>query len=233
MKTTIKDLILDGSMAKIFYKDGTIEERQLPVSSAAIEDFLMNEPLVRMMKDHDSDRINLPLQAIPFYMYFIKTGGKMLSQSKFLDKFISFYSENSSYVQSHSSLPEKGMIKNRLYRAYPSLVRDLHFLALCYDSGLFDRVEYSLRKDITDDTDLSVWKNGVEIKVSLFVNTRASQEWRKTKENEANDKEWNRVMITIDLESSKSAANKKGHYNLFGEEHIKGLSKAFTALKMF
>lgn len=225
--------LINGAYAEITYKSGEVEKFQCPFNAASIEDQLKDSKVVRMLKNDHADMIKLPPIAIPFYLYVIKTNGRIPSQESFLKAYIKFYSKTNNYVLEPISLPEENLIKDRIYRALPSFIRDFHFYAMCCNSNLFDHVEYDLYKDVKEDTDCILRKDGQEVKVSLFVNTRASQNWRAKKEGEGYEKDKSRVILTVDLESPNAVSNNKGDYKLFGQNHISSLSNVFHALKLF
>lgn len=69
----------------------------------------------------------------------------------------------------------------RIYRTYPSLVRDLHFFLMCKESGYFDRVLYSLQQDFYEGIDVLVTYNGQNYVVSLYVQTKRGETFKKKK----------------------------------------------------
>jgi hypothetical protein len=73
-------------------------------------------------------------------------------------------------------------LKARIFRTYPSLVRDLHLGVLLKESRAFDDVFYNEIMDIQYGIDLVVLKNGVQLGLCLFTNTQIAFKARAKKE---------------------------------------------------
>jgi len=109
-------------------------------------------------------------------------------------------------------------IKARVYRAYPSLLRDFHFYILCYNSGLFESVEYSFLTDTRKGVDLFITYKGTKFAISLFVNTNRSLKYKKKKYKRHNYSGLKEICISINPFDKK---NYIGDYALYQDYHVK------------
>jgi hypothetical protein len=78
------------------------------------------------------------------------------------------------------SKEEKARVDGRIYTAYPSLVRDLHFLLLLQEEGLNAR--YSMQSDL-NGVDIWIRDGNQEFGLAIFRNTTRAQEYREKKKN--------------------------------------------------
>ena len=126
------------------------------------------------------------------------------------------------------TLDKEGIIARAL-RAYPSLLRDLHFYVSLVESGKFDSVSYSLDKDFLG-TDVTVSYHGKEYGVALYVNTKRSNFFKKKKEGRHDEDYKSVICLPIDF-SSQEAKVKVGDYYLYTGSHIDTLIGKIQALQ--
>jgi hypothetical protein len=102
-------------------------------------------------------------------------------------------------------------LKARAYRAYPSLVRDVHFSKLLEESERFELVYYNENLDVLKGIDIVVQKGGKLYSIMLFVKTaRAFKALHKKKYRHDNEYDCEYIQLGIDFGKSK----KVGEFNL-------------------
>lgn len=172
-----------------------------------------------LIKDISVENAKLPSIAEVFYeKIFLR---EIPSPEKLYREYLSKHfskEDNGRYRlnNTNKAYDEKG-IKARVYRAYPSLLRDFHFYILCYSSGLFESVEYSFLVDTREGIDLFVTYKGNRFAISLFVNTRRSLEYKKKKYKRHDYSNLKEICISINPFDRKSYV---GDYALYGESHL-------------
>lgn len=80
----------------------------------------------------------------------------------------------------HQSFCRKGL-EARIKRTYPSLLRDIHFLFLLKESGIFEDVNYSMKKDYYNGLDLSLKYHGILYHASVFIDTMRGSHYKNRK----------------------------------------------------
>ena len=115
----------------------------------------------------------LPL-FVPAFYDCIKKGGIVPTQN---DYWLFYVSENMEELKSKNyKQEEKEGIKGRVYRTYPSLVRDLHFGLYLKEKKYFNSVFYNVTLDIEYGIDLAVeTRKGTKIGFNLFTQTKAAE----------------------------------------------------------
>jgi len=113
LEETIKAFPYDGENR---IKDQTVENAQLPPIALAFYDYLYNNGLPPSPETLIHDYLNQP--------YF-----SLLSPSQVR---VSYGSE--------TKVVSREGLEARILRTYPSLLRDLHFYLMSYESGLFEGV---------------------------------------------------------------------------------------------
>lgn len=136
---------------------------------------------------------------------FICVNRRFPSQTEYAHYFLS------THGNALSSLDEKA-VSARLLRAFPSLIREIHFYALVKESGFFQDVYYSAKLDVEDGTDLSVRCGGNEYGVSCYVHTERSLEYRRRKRSRPRNPKANSIELPLDL-SSGTTVNGWTFYN--------------------
>ncbi|MFW6009109.1 MAG: hypothetical protein ACOCP8_07590 [archaeon] len=107
-------------------------------------------------------------------------------------------------------------LKARIYRAYPSYIRDLHFAKLLRKKTCFEKVIYNLELDVKDGIDILIKHNNKKYAINLYVKTDRSKYYRKKKNNR--HKEHN--FINIDLPIGFEDSYKLGEFYLYSYRDI-------------
>jgi hypothetical protein len=140
------------------------------------------------------------------------------TQEKFWNSWSRRY-KNNEILTSLSDVQRKGL-KARVYRTYPSLVRDLHFALLLRDSHKFDDVIYNIKLDVKYGIDLIVIHKQKIFAVNLFTDTKRAANARKYKANrhpEVTD------AIKIDLPVRFKGSKKVGDFFLYSQRELSAL----------
>lgn len=190
LEEAIKAFPYDGESR---IKDQTVENSQLPPIALVFYDFLYNNDLPPS-----------PETLIREY----------LNQSYF--SFVSPSQVRVSYGSETRVMSREGL-EARILRTYPSLLRDLHFYLMSYESGLFEGVWYSLDDDFKKGIDIKVRYNGKWFNVALLQNTRRSIFFRNRKKTRHNGSNADVIYVELDPQDSK----KCGDYYLFTKAHVK------------
>lgn len=135
-----------------------------------------------LQKDEAVENAKLPSIAQTFYehlfVYGIPTPEQLIET--YLRKYF-LLTEKHCKLPNSSSLYSIEGVKARVYRTYPSLLRDFHFYLLCCESNLFEKVYYSLESDLREGIDLRVTYQGQHFAVALFVQTPRSKSYKQKK----------------------------------------------------
>lgn len=108
----------------------------------------------------------------------------------------------------------------RIYRTYPSLMRDFHFFLLCNECGEFERVRYSLRQDVFHGIDLLVSHQGQDYAVSLYVDTKRGTSFKKKKYRRHRSLSVPEICLPIDPFDEK---RRVGQFTLYQAKDIEQL----------
>ncbi|MDF2879957.1 MAG: hypothetical protein K0R54_514 [Clostridiaceae bacterium] len=136
-----------------------------------------------LIKDKFVENAQLPSIAKVFYesifMRKILTPETLFKEYLFKN-FIN--TDNDTYKLKGTEKTYSGQgIKARVYRAFPSLLRDFHFYVLCFNSKIFENIKYSFITDTQDGIDIMVTYKGENFGISLFVDTARSMQFKKKK----------------------------------------------------
>ena len=162
-----------------------------------------------------SDRERLNPIVTPFYLFII-LHQRLPSPEELFRQYQLCYARD-IYKLGSVSEAEDDVIKARLYRAYPSLIRDIHFYFLCSNDPRFNEVKYSTEVDI-QGVDLIVSRGGKRFAVRLHNNSEAASNWAKTKEVAGDFS----AVIDIVLDNP----NRIGCFNLYTEQSLDYLAAA-------
>lgn len=159
-------------------------------------------------------KIAFPMFLTPFYK-FIYLNNNILSQENY---FKYYFSENREYFESHNfnSIIIEGL-KARVYRTYPSLVRDLHFMLFVKENYNQIAIVYNRKLDIEEGIDLLIIKNGSYYGINLYADTKRAHIGREKKEFR-HDKfnNVNYVELPVDFKGSV----KCGSFFLYGDKEL-------------
>lgn len=143
------------------------------------------------------------------------------SQKEFFEYYLDYYKDN----QFIKSLDEKQLegLKARVYKSYPSFLRDIHFGLFLTENADFKEVVYNINLDIDKGVDILVRDKGKEYAVRLYTNTPKAR--RKAYAKSAIHEETLKKYIVIDLPITLSGncSNKINNYCLYDERYMKRL----------
>ena len=162
-----------------------------------------------------SDRERLNPIVLPFYLFALLYQ-RLPTPEEFFKQYQICYQRDAYQLGSVGEVDDE-VIKARLYRAYPSLIRDIHFYTLCSSDDRFDDVKYSTEVD-KQGVDLIVLRNGCQFAVRLHNNSEAARNWAKTKEVAGSFK----AVIDISL----NEPSRVGAFNLYTKQSLDYLAAA-------
>jgi len=161
-------------------------------------------------------QLKLPMFVPAFYNY-VKSRNSIPDQKDYWQFYVS---ENKNRLTSlNLSKEEKIGVRARVFRTYPSLIRDLHFGLYIKNNGFFRSVFYNEFLDIEYGIDLVVENaDGVKIGLNLFTETKAAKEARAVKKHRPKKSvDFDCHDIPIDFAGSKRC----GDFFLYSEREIK------------
>ncbi len=176
--------------------------------------------------DGNADYYFIPSMVIPFY-YFILLRQRIPTEGELLHLFKAFYLGkekilNESGKNKVNGLTE-GIVKYRINKAYPSLIRDFHFYLMLHEKGGFDSVAYSVKQDMEDKCDIEIISGVRHYHVRLFADTENSNKWFEGKTAALPENTYP-IPMTIKLDAENS--DLVGKIYLFKEEHMLSIQKA-------
>ena len=163
--------------------------------------------------------IRFPMFLPSFYKYVLEKQ-TIPNQEQYSEIYIR---ENFSFFRfkNYSVDIIKGL-KARLFRTYPSLIRDLHFCLFLKDSKKFDSVLYNTELDIQEGIDVLIGLKNQLFAVNLYTNTRNACSVRNNKEFRHNKStKYNYIELPVDFNGSK----KCGNFFLYGEREFSNVNK--------
>ena len=158
--------------------------------------------------------IRFPTFLDSFYKY-IYNFNKLPSQ----DEYYNYYLANNKNWFKGNSITNDVMLglKARIYRTYPSLIRDLHFSKLLSEKTNNYKIIYNTNLDVKEGIDLLVIANEINIAVNLYTKTKRAFIGRSKKENRHNLYE-NITYLELPVEFNGSV--KVGDFFLYGNREI-------------
>lgn len=154
----------------------------ISLTSQEVEAQIQNYKLVFDQTRNEKVEWGLKLPMfVPSFYKFIKTKKLVPSQN---DYWLFYVSENKDYLTDLKlTREEKIGVRARVFRTYPSLVRDLHFGLQMKENNIFRSVFYNEILDIEYGVDLVVENiNGILLGLNLFTKTKAAEHARIVKE---------------------------------------------------
>lgn len=161
-------------------------------------------------------KFKFPIFVYVFYE-IIKEEGNIPTQSYFFDFYLDKFSENS--VISKLNKDQLEGLKARIYRTYPSYIRDIHFSNLVSEQTNFDKVIYDLELDVKEGIDILIENNNKEYGVNLYIDTNRSKKARDKKEDRHDDNEY----YEIELPLSFWDADEIGDFYLYPKSYLEEL----------
>ena len=163
-------------------------------------------------------QLKLPMFVVPFYNY-VKSRNTIPNQKDF---WLFYVSENKDYLTSlNLTTEEKIGVRARIFRTYPSLVRDLHFGLYIKENNFFHSVFYNEFLDIKYGIDLVIENTaGIKIGLNLFTKTRTAEFARTVKKyRPKRSVNFDCYEIPIDFMGSKRC----GDFFLYSEREIQSI----------
>ncbi|MCC9167359.1 hypothetical protein [Pontibacter harenae] len=211
------------------HKGGKVVAKPFTYTVAQLEQELRLSPCSgqRLTSDAQVENALMPPLVISFYE-FVFEHSTLPTDKELVQYYIAYYykpvSQNPSLVKIKPAYAACGSsrelsvvgVKNRLLRMYPSLVRDLHFMMLCHESGSFSDVYYSVKQDYALGYDLVVKRNNVKVYVRLMVETKRSQEYNSKKFTRHDMSQKNIFELKIRL----SPERKLGEFFLYNKQDL-------------
>lgn len=165
-------------------------------------------------------RMKLPMFVHSFYEYVIDTSS-VPTQNQLWEK----YSSQKEIKEKIIDPDIKRGIKARVFRTYPSLIRDIHFsLYLKENSKVTTEVIYNLALDVEYGVDILVVFNKNLFAVNLFTPTQRARMGRQKKEQR--HKEITNVH-QIELPVEFKTESKVGDFFLYREKELIVLRQIF------
>lgn len=178
---------------------------------------------VKTIDEKCETRMKLPTFIYPLY-YFIFFHDRLPSPNEFINLYMTTYfdiNDGTCTLKTGKTNVHINAITSRLYRSYPSFIRDFHFYLLCKESNLFDSVVYSAKEDFSGGMDIEVTKNGIKYPVSLMLDSPRSNYFKSLKYGRRNVPLKNEIIIKISL--NKKTEKMAGEIFLYSEKHVKYL----------
>ena len=161
--------------------------------------------------------LNLPIFARPFYTY-VYINNKIPTQEEFFNYYLK---QNAEYFRGNSfSQDILDKIKARVFRAMPSLVRDLYFNKYVSENIRGYNVLYNLELDVENDIDLLLYNDKHIYGINLYTDTKRAHKGRRLKEHR--HKHFNNITY-IDLPVEFRTSYKVGDYFLYGRQEYNKL----------
>lgn len=107
----------------------------------------------------------------------------------------------------------------RILRAYPSLIRDIHFYTICLACPLFSKVVYSLKYDFYKGLDLGLRYKDRSFFVSLHVETSRGNSYKAKKYSRHSYEGVEEVVLEISFDDCKEV----GPFFLYTDKHLNKL----------
>ncbi|TGV00680.1 TaqI family restriction endonuclease [Flavivirga rizhaonensis] len=163
--------------------------------------------------------VRFPTFLDSFYKY-IYNNDKLPSQ----DEFYNYYLANNKSWFNSTPLTKEVYdgLKARIYRTYPSLIRDLHFSKLISENATDYKVIYNTNLDVKEGIDLLVIVNNKNIAINLYTKTKRAVIGRIKKESRHIPYD---NITYIELPVEFNGSNEIGDFFLYGNREIAQLEE--------
>lgn len=163
--------------------------------------------------------IQFPMFLTPFYKY-VYLNNKILTQNEFYEFYIS---ENHSFFNDKKFDTEtmEGL-KARVFRTYPSLIRDLHFNLFVKENVRDAKVVYNRKLDVEEGIDQLIQYNNKFYAINLFTDTTRAHIGRDKKVFRHTPFE---NVQYIELPVNFKGSVKCGSFFLYGETELNQIIK--------
>lgn len=191
------------------------------LTSNDIEETVRNYKLSFMQcRNHDVEhKIQFPMFLNCFYENIL-INQKVLDQNDFANAYVKL---NLEWIkkQNFSNDIISGL-KARIFRTYPSLVRDLHFSLMLKESCQYQNVIYDIKLDTVYGIDILIKQQEKLFGVNLYTNTKNANEFRNNKlKRHLRFEDVNYIELPVSFNGS----NKCGDFYLYGIREFNLLMK--------
>ncbi|MES2652036.1 MAG: hypothetical protein V4663_09855 [Bacteroidota bacterium] len=146
---------------------------------------------------------------------------KLPSEDDFFSEYLKWLKvelKNLHFVYKNEQYSIDGL-KARIFRTYPSLIREIHFYYYLLNSKEFDNVNYSLSKDYFEGIDITIMYNKVKYSLSIHTATNRAKKYKITKNDRHNYNDVNEIVLSDEFHK----LNKFGDFYLLGDFQLKEL----------
>ena len=209
------------------YNNHIRQTKELNLNSYTVETQAKQYPYngEHLIRDESVENAKLPPIAIVFYS-LIYEKEMIPSPERLIEEYLSqpyfMGIENGNilvrYDGNENKYSEKG-IEARVYRTYPSLLRDFHFFLMANESHLFEAVRYSFERDYKGKIDIQVKFKNCWYNVGLCLASHRSFFFKFKKQFR------HKPTDVIYIELDKSRCYMTGDYMLYTEWHVGRLKK--------
>lgn len=161
--------------------------------------------------------IKLPMFVRAFYVYVFKYKD-IPTQQQFFDFYLKFNNDFFSKANLDNDLMEG--LKARVYRSYPSIIRDICFNKYVKENINGYTVKYSLELDVNEGIDLMISNDEKNYAVNLYTDTRRAYLGREKKQ--FRHKPFDNVTY-IEFPVVFNESNRVGDFFLYGEKEYNDL----------
>lgn len=199
----------------------------IKISSQYIEERLKEYKLVRIKERSDEVewQTAFPIFVHSFYKFIVEKE-TLPTQQEYWD---SYMSDNKLFFQNmFYTMDFWRCLQSRVFRAYPSFVRDIHFGLFLRDNKIFDDVFYNEKLDTEYGIDLVILKDDNKYGINLFTKTISAFQSRKIKENR-NKKavDFRCIDVPIDFDGCKIC----GDFFLYSEREVEKIKQILDKIQ--
>jgi len=138
------------------------------------------------------------------------------------EEFWKFYYDENKKNFTDKIIQNLKALQARCYRAYPSIVRDIHFYYIMAESQLFEQVFYNPKIDIKYGIDFILRYKRRVYGVNCYINTVRSHKGRAKKQFRHGKV---KNLIPIDLPVDFKGCKKCGQFYLYSQKELHQLKK--------
>lgn len=144
-----------------------------------IKTFKYNQARSGTKNEYVENTLRLPSMIMPFYDYVFENQ-KIPEPEKYINEL--FPINYLSWIKQFDSEIQKG-IKYRLWKSYPSFIRDLHFCLLLRDrASYFSKIIYNRKLDVEFGIDILINYKEINFGVKLYTYTENGLKFRNKKD---------------------------------------------------
>lgn len=224
------DIVIYNGSFEIQKDGGTLQKNLTYTAARFREDALkLKCSGQRLAKDEQAEQMLMPPLVLSFYQHLFDHN-TLPADAALADAYLNHYfwevphTDFACLKAAYATAGKTGQataagIRNRLYRMYPSLLRDFYFLLLCHESEAFSDVYYSVRQDYNHGYDLIVKRRNLKVYVRLLVETMRSTHY--------NNRKYTRHLLAhksiYELKMALVPERKLGQFYLYNQDDLKRL----------